>query len=73
MTMLMKIFNDYKRLYFTDPLSGFLKQKFMKTCLSKLVSEYDPFSVKFLRTILLDNCHSSPLNTTGYLLKSILI
>ena len=64
----------YNRLYITDPLNGVLKQNLMKTCLSKL------FSVKFFKdvwyifignniTIHLNNCHSSTLNSTGYLLK----
>ena len=66
------------RLYITDPLNGVLKQNLMKTCLSK------SFSVKFLKdflyilirskiTIHFNNCHSSPLNSTGYLLKCLLI
>ena len=68
----------YKCLYITDPLNGVLKQTLMKTCLSK------SFSVKFFKdvwyifisnniTIHLDNCHSNPLNSTGYLLKCLLI
>ena len=67
-----------KRLYITDPLNGVLKQNLMKTCLSK------SFSVKFLNniwyifisnniTIHLNKCHLSPLNSTGYLLKCLLI
>ena len=54
----------------------------MKTCLSK------SFAGKFLKevwyifisnnisnniTLHLNNCHSSPLNSTGYLLKCLLI
>ena len=68
----------YKRLYITDPLNGILNQTLMKTCLS------ESFSLKFLKdiwyifirnniTIHLSNCHSSPLNSTGYLLKCLLI
>ena len=63
-----------KRLYFTDPLNGVLKQNLMKHVY------FNRFSVKFLKdvwyifisnniTIHLINCHSSPLKTTGYLLK----
>ena len=28
-------------MYFTDPLNGVFKQNLMKTCLSKIVSEYN--------------------------------
>ena len=69
-----------KCLYITDPLNGVLKHNLMKTCLS--IS----FSVKFLKdvwytcvfisnniTFHLNNCHSSPLNSTGYLLECLLI
>ena len=68
----------FKLLYITDPLNGVLKQNLMKTCLSKL------FYVKFLKdvwyifisnniTIHLDNSHSSPLISAGFLLKCHLI
>ena len=30
-----RYFNEYKRLYFTDPLNGVLKQNLLKTCPSK--------------------------------------
>ena len=64
-------------VYITDPLNVVLKQNLMKACLSKL------FSVKFLKDVLyifisnniaihLNNCHSSPLNSTGYLLNVFL-
>ena len=74
----LRLMTMYKRLYITDPLNAVLKQNLMKTCRSK------SFSVKFLKdasyifisnntTIYLKNCHSSPLNATGYLLKCLLI
>ena len=74
----LRLMTLYKRLYIADPLDGILKQNLMKTCLSK------SFSVKFLKdiwyilisnniTIHLYNCNSSPLNSTGYLLKCLLI
>ena len=64
-------------VYITDPLNVVLKQNLMKACLSK------SFSVKFLKDVLyifisnniaihLNNCHSSPLNLTGYLLNFFL-
>ena len=74
----LRLMTMYKRLYITDPLNGVLKKNLMKTCLSK------SFSVKFLKdvwyifisnniTIHLNNWHSSPLNSTGYLLNCLLI
>ena len=68
----------FKRVYITDALNGVLKQHLMKICLSK------SFSVKFIKdvwyifisnniTIHLNNCHSSLLNSTGYLLKRLLV
>ena len=74
----LRLMTMYKRLYVTDPLNRVLKQNPLKTCLSK------SFSVKFLKdvwyifisnniTIYLNNYHSSPLNSTGYLLKCLLI
>ena len=74
----LRLMTMYIRLYITDPLNGVLKQNLMKTVLSK------SFSVKILKdvwyifisnniTIYLYNCHSSPLNSTGYLLKCLLI
>ena len=74
----LRLMTMYKRLLITDPLNGVIKQNLLKTCLSQ------SFSVKFLKdvwyifisnniTILLNNCHSSPLNSTGYLLKCLLI
>ena len=79
----LRLMTMYKRLYITDPLNGVLKQTLgvlkQKTCLSK------SFSVKFFFkdvwyifisnniTIHLNNCHSNLLNSTGYLLKCLLI
>ena len=74
----LRLMTVYKRLYITDPLNGVLKQQLMKTYLSKT------FSVKFLNDVWyifisnniavhLNNCHSSTLNSTGYLLKCHLL
>ena len=72
----LRLMTMYKRLYITDPLNGVLKQNLIQTCLS------NSFSVKFLKmyisisnniTIHLNNCHLSPLNSTGYLLECRLI
>ena len=76
----LRLMTMYKRLYITDPLNGVLKHYLMKTYLPVSKS----FSVNILKyvryifisnniTIHLNNCHSSTLNSTGYLLKCLLV
>ena len=86
MTMLMKIFNGYKRLHFSDPLNGVSKQNLVKTSLSKIYSttkethqlllraylESRIKKWKYIYTMCLNNQYCiNTLNIVTVLLKSV--